>query len=61
MNIEKQICDSTEKIAYFMADITTKDNMKIQKLVDAICNIQATISTRILVSKAVESNAHLEG
>jgi D-3-phosphoglycerate dehydrogenase / 2-oxoglutarate reductase len=47
-NIEKQICDSKDAIAYFMADVTVDNEADFQVIYDALNHIAENILTKIL-------------
>jgi len=47
-NIEKQICESNDKISYFVADLTYKTDEDLQQLQDKISKIPESICTRLL-------------
>jgi D-3-phosphoglycerate dehydrogenase len=47
-NIEKQICDSKDAIAYFMADVTVENEGDMQIIYEALNKIPENILTKIL-------------
>ncbi|KAJ3318617.1 hypothetical protein HDV06_007142 [Boothiomyces sp. JEL0866] len=47
-NIEKQICDSKDAVAYFMADVTVEKEEDFVSIHNALTNMPENIQTRVL-------------